>query len=75
MVAKKKSDVAVELRKLPKVQEKIRQMIKDGFDQVDVYSSIETDADLTDEEFEEKLLSGELEDMDNAAEEESWEEL
>lgn len=75
MVAKKKSDVAVELRKLPKVQEKIRQMIKDGFDQADVYSSIETDADLTDEEFEEKLLSGELEDMDNAAEEESWEEL
>lgn len=73
MVAKKKDDVAIELRKYPAVQEYLLDLIVNGSE--DLEAKAEMDSDLSDEEFEEKLRNGELDDYEDGAEETSWEDM
>lgn len=78
LIAKKKDDVAVELKKYPKIQEKLLKMLKEGIDAEDVHNQIDTDADLTDEEFEAQMradiaaIENGYEDDAEEVEEISW---
>lgn len=70
LIARKKDDVIPELRKYPKIQNMLLEKIKNGIEEEST-PSIEMDSDLSDEEFEEKLLNGEL-DNSEAEEIEDW---
>lgn len=66
LIAKKKDDIANELRKCPKIQEKFIDMLKNGYDDSEVFTQDKLDADMTEEEFEASLN----EDIERLAEEE-----
>ena len=83
--AKSKGDVANELRKFPKMQEELTEILKGSLEDLEALqnNNIDPDADLTDEEFEEKMKQ-EIEELekgnssdskDDGAEETSWGEL
>jgi recombination protein RecA len=75
-IATKKDDVAIELRKYPKMQEELLEVIKKFMEDPTIAQEQDKfDGDLTDEEFEEELKK-EVTNAENEAEEESsWEEL
>lgn len=76
LVAKKKDDVAIELRKYPAIQKYLLDVIKGNIKVDETLKQTEMDSDMSEEEFEQKLLSGELNDDNyNEAEETSWEEM
>jgi recombination protein RecA len=79
LVAKKKDDVADALRKCPKIQDYLINILKNGIDTTEVYNSKETDAELTEEEFE-KQMEEDLKKIENGieddgAEETSWDDM
>lgn len=55
LIAKKKDDVAIELRRYPKVQAKLLDMIKNGVTAEDIHPHHDSDADMTEEEFERQM--------------------
>ncbi|MFW6243223.1 MAG: hypothetical protein ACOC2W_03595 [bacterium] len=80
--ASKKDDVAIELRKFPKVQEQILEMIKNGVSAEDANDIHEFDSDMSDEDFEKiikeeaKIIeAGKGDKIIDVAEEESWDDL
>lgn len=64
LIAKKKDDVAIELRKYPKIQAKLLEMIRDGVPEDARHETHEWDSDLSDEEFEE-MIRREAEEIKN----------
>ena len=73
LIAKKKDDLAGELKKYPKIQKKLIDILKNGLEDEPVYAN-SSDEEMSDEEFEEKLANGELDDaIINEAEE--WEDI
>ena len=77
MIAKKKDDVAIELRKYPAIQDYLLDIIQNGLEDPDAQQFAQTESlsDLSDEEFERKLHNGELDDIGDEAEETSWGDL
>lgn len=79
LIAKKKDDVTVELRKYPKIQAKLMEMIKEGVLPDSAHSPYELDSELSDEEFEMKMREDAEAIMNgNEAEEEStleWDDI
>lgn len=83
LIAKKKDDVAVELKKCPGIQTALIEIIKNSIEDPDsltTYNTEDTDSDMTDEDFErqaiedaEKIKNGKM----SEAEEESgsWEDI
>ena len=77
MVAKKKDDVAVELKKYPKIQSKILDMIKNGVE-VEPQEQRDLESDMSEDEFEEmitkeaKELKKGKKKIESDAEETSW---
>lgn len=81
MEAKKKDDVEAELRKCPKVQQYIIDMLKNGIPEDAVHEVEEFSADMTDEDFEKlaladaaKLKAG-IKDSDAEEIETNWEDI
>ena len=72
LIAKKKDEVAVELKKYPKIQAKLIEMIKSGVTAEDVHESHNFDSEMSEEDFE-KQMREEAENIKNGneAEEES----
>ena len=70
LIAKKKDDLAGELEKCPLIQAKLIEILKSGLEDEPTFISDKSDADLTDEEFEEKLKNS-----SEAEEESGWEDL
>ena len=77
LIAKKKDDVAIELRKYPAIQQYLLDIIQGNSEDITAKQFAQTEAlsDLSDEEFERKLHSGELDDIGDEAEETSWGDL
>lgn len=83
-IAKNKAEVAPMLKKFPKMQEELIEILKGAVEDpesVPVYNSEDMDSDMSDEEFEmqmeediKKLKSG-IKDDDDCAEETSWDEI
>lgn len=75
-IATKKDDVVTELRKFPKMQEELLEILKKSLDDPSINEPQDKfDSNLTDEEFEEELTK-EINNAENDAEEESsWEDL
>lgn len=55
MIAKKKDEVAIELRKYPKVQAAILELIKNGAEPEQVHEQDDFDSDMSEDEFEEMI--------------------
>ncbi len=72
LIAKKKDDVAIELRKYPAIQAYLLDVINGNVEIDEHAKATEMDSDMNDEEFEQKLLSGDLDDDMDDAEETSW---
>ncbi|AEO93665.1 UvsX-like recombinase [Bacillus phage G] len=64
LIAKKKDDVAIELRKYPKIQAKLIDMIKNGVEATDVHQTEDFDSEMSEEDFEE-MMRREAEDIKN----------
>ena len=76
LVAKKKDDVAPELRKYPAIQKHLLDIINGTIKVDESIKQVEMDSDMSDEEFEQRLLSGELDSIDeDTAEETSWSDM
>jgi len=74
LVAKKKDDLAEELEKYPLIRAKLIEILKGELEDEPTYASTQPDSEMSDEEFEEKLANGELDDsIINDAEE--WGEI
>ncbi len=79
MIARKKDEVAVELKKYPKIQEKLLNMIKNGIE-VEPVSQRDLESDMSEEDFEE-MMKRDITSIkkskfsDNEAEETSWDEI
>lgn len=71
-LAKKKDDVAGELRKFPKMQEELLEMIKNGVEEDKVQEQHDWDSDMSEEEFERKLKE-DIENLENESEAEERE--
>lgn len=81
MIAKKKDDVAVELKKYPKIQAKLLQMIRDGIE-VEPQSQRDLESDMSEDEFEEMIVKeaqalkkGKKPSTNEEAEETSWDSI
>ncbi len=77
MIAKKKDDVAIELKKYPKIQAKLLDMIKNGVE-VEPQEQRDLESDMNEDEFEE-MITREAKDLKKGkkstssdAEETSW---
>lgn len=55
LIAKKKDDVVLELRKYPKIQAYLVDQIKNGVDMMDVQEQHEFASDMSDEDFERQM--------------------
>lgn len=75
LIAKKKDDVSIELRKYPKIQAKLLEMIKEGVLPDSAQAPHELDSDMSEEEFEEMIQNEakQLKNGGNEAEETSGE--
>ena len=71
LIAKKKDDLAGELKKCPKIQAKLIDILKNGLEDEPIYAS-SSDAEMTDEEFEESLKNNDSEAEET---ETSWEDM
>jgi RecA/RadA recombinase len=81
MIAKKKDDVAVELKKYPKIQAKLLQMIQDGVE-VEPQEQRDLESDMSEDAFEEMitkeaqaLKKGKKTSTNDEAEETSWDSI
>lgn len=76
LVAKKKDDVAPELRKYPVIQKYLLDIIQGNIKIDETVKQTEMDSDMTEEEFEEMMKSENyLDDNDDGAEETSWDDM
>ena len=76
LVAKKKDDVAPELRKYPAIQKYLLDIIQGNIKIDETVKQTEMDSDMTEEEFEEMMKSENyLDDNDDGAEETSWDDM
>jgi hypothetical protein len=81
MIAKKKDDVAVELKKYPKIQAKLLDMIKNGVE-LEPQEQRDLESDMSEDDFEEmiakeakELKKGKKKATTSDAEETSWDEV